>query len=695
MAPAVPPLFIVLWILQLLDVAAATIAHAPTPASAVPVVPHNVSIAVLQLALTRHPSGRLQAVLDGARTASESGAVVAVLPEAYLAPSFEDTIRAAARRLQIAVLATFAPTPGDATPTSRALLVGPDGATALAYERPAEGTGTHFATASLRTPGGGSVAVAVALGNDVHFPEPFRVAMVRGAHVVLVPGAAPPGEDVQRALRVRSYENVLVTVWAAPAGPSGAGGSVAYDATPRPGAPMWSPPATLLRAGGAERVRVVTWDQTRLLAARRSTLNGDAVRHPHAYRLLCDAAARPPPRAAAATPTAAAGAGAPRQGLDGEQRGRAEASLGRQRRVAEGAEAQGRPSDRSGTAGPAPRGRDAATLRRPTGAPDRPAAALEARPEGADLLVRVALAQPRPSGSGWFDGNGTVSGNAAAAEAALRRAAALGADVAVLPELWSVGYGWGGLWPRPGPDALQWGRFYALAEGLDGPLVARFAALARELRLAVALPLLRAAPGGGPPYNSVVLLDAGGAVAQAYDKVHTVVASAMEAATAAGGGFRVGQVRARRGRGPALTVGFGICMDGGFMETGRGNALLGAEVLLQPKGFFTGPMERDMIRQHAADNAMHWAMADYPAPVFNGGSFAADHRGRPLPGVPMPPDPAVQVVVFNLTASRLFRASPRGQALLTPAPQPALCNFTRGGQWGVEVAWGRVTSGAV
>ena len=72
-----------------------------------------------------------------------------------------------------------------------------------------------------------------------------------------------------------------------------------------------------------------------------------------------------------------------------------------------------------------------------------------------------------------------------------RKAAARGADAVVMPELWSVGYD--ALFPtesraHPNVDASR-GIFQWLSHALsvDGPEIARFRALARELRIAIAI----------------------------------------------------------------------------------------------------------------------------------------------------------------------------------------------------------------
>lgn len=86
--------------------------------------------------------------------------------------------------------------------------------------------------------------------------------------------------------------------------------------------------------------------------------------------------------------------------------------------------------------------------------------------------------------------------------ACCRRAGALGADIALFPEMWSSGY-----------------RLDGTPLGLDSPFVRAFGALARELSMAVAVTLLEEHPQG--PRNTLVLFDRHGVRKLVYAKVHT------------------------------------------------------------------------------------------------------------------------------------------------------------------------------
>jgi N-carbamoylputrescine amidase len=188
-------------------------------------------------------------------------------------------------------------------------------------------------------------------------------------------------------------------------------------------------------------------------------------------------------------------------------------------------------------------------------------------------------------------------------ELACRRAAELGADVALFPEMWNIGYGFEG---AGAPGDLD--RWRARAVLPDGPFVARFGSLAAELGTAIAITYLEEWPGA--PRNSVTLFDRRGAPVLTYAKVHTCAFDQPEASLTPGESFPV--VALDTPVGP-VRVGAMICYDREFPETARILALNGAELILVPNAC---PMEENrtcQLRTRAFEDMVAVALANYPA----------------------------------------------------------------------------------
>ena len=186
--------------------------------------------------------------------------------------------------------------------------------------------------------------------------------------------------------------------------------------------------------------------------------------------------------------------------------------------------------------------------------------------------------------------------NVAEAEAAIARAAAAGARLVVLPELWTY------LGPQEG-NARN-------AEPIPGPVTERLGALAREHHLILhGGSMLEAPPDPAAdprPANTAVLFDPQGTLAATYRKIHLFDAAPddahapyRESATVAPGD-RVVSAEVE-----GLRLGLATCYDLRFPELFRALALAGAEILLLPAAF-TRETGRDhwepLLRARAIEN---------------------------------------------------------------------------------------------
>jgi len=192
-------------------------------------------------------------------------------------------------------------------------------------------------------------------------------------------------------------------------------------------------------------------------------------------------------------------------------------------------------------------------------------------------------------------------------EKACREAAQLGADLALFPEMWQIGYAW---WDDR-DDARS--AYAALATETEGPFVDHFCELARELEMAIVVTYLQR--GKGDPRNAATLIDKRGRKVLTYAKVHTCDFS-IEAGLEPGSDFPVADLELKEG---TVRVGLMICYDREFPESARLLMLDGAELILTPNAC---PLDEDRIgqfRARAFENMVGVALANYatPEPPFD------------------------------------------------------------------------------
>ena len=233
---------------------------------------------------------------------------------------------------------------------------------------------------------------------------------------------------------------------------------------------------------------------------------------------------------------------------------------------------------------------------------------------------------------------------------ACRRAKAMGADIALFPEMWSNGYR---IYGRP---KEEW-----TAEAISGEsdFLRAFGNLAGELDMAVGITFLETCPTG--PRNSLVLFDRHGKRVMTYAKVHTCDFD-VERALTPGDDFYVADLDTEAG---IVKVGAMICYDREFPESARILMLQGAEIVLVPNAC---PMEINrlsQLRARAFENMMGIATCNYPetVPDCNGHSNAFDGMAY-LPELPESRDTCILeadgregifTAVFDLDKLRTYR----------------------------------------
>ena len=174
--------------------------------------------------------------------------------------------------------------------------------------------------------------------------------------------------------------------------------------------------------------------------------------------------------------------------------------------------------------------------------------------------------------------------NLAHAEKLVRLAAADGAKIILLPELFE----------RPYFCQERRYDYYAYATPVaENPAVKRLSAVAKELE--VVLPVSFYEKDGTRLFNSIAMLDADGSVMGVYRKTHIPDDHYYQEKfyfTPGNTGFKVWETRYGK-------VGVGICWDQWFPEAARSMALLGADILLYPTAIGSEPILE-------VDSSGHW-----------------------------------------------------------------------------------------
>ena len=221
-------------------------------------------------------------------------------------------------------------------------------------------------------------------------------------------------------------------------------------------------------------------------------------------------------------------------------------------------------------------------------------------------LIEIALLQMTACGT-------DQDANLVKGETFCRQASEMGANIALFPEMWNIGYTF---YDPDQPGARE--DWEAQAIDQDGDFVTHFRDLARELKMAIALTYLERWPGA--PRCSMSLIDRHGEIVMTYAKVHTCDFD-KEAALTPGDEFYVCTLDTD---GEGVKIGTMICFDREFPESARILMLKGTEVILTPNACTLEQNRIGQFRARAYENMVGVAMTNYAAPQANGHSVAFD-----------------------------------------------------------------------
>ena len=191
-----------------------------------------------------------------------------------------------------------------------------------------------------------------------------------------------------------------------------------------------------------------------------------------------------------------------------------------------------------------------------------------------------------------------------------KKAKDMGADIALFPEMWSIGYRI--------PESIDELKVSAISASSE--FVRSFGRLAKALDMAIGITFLEEYEP--LPRNTLCLFDRFGENVLTYAKVHTCDFGDERRLTA-GDDFYVAELDTAQGN---VKIGAMICYDREFPESARILMLKGAEIILVPNAC---PMEVNRISQlraRAYENMAGIATVNYPLgqPDCNGHSTAFD-----------------------------------------------------------------------
>jgi len=279
----------------------------------------------------------------------------------------------------------------------------------------------------------------------------------------------------------------------------------------------------------------------------------------------------------------------------------------------------------------------------------------QAMPQGTSASMPLVVAATQ------FACSWDLPANIANAERLVRKAAAGGARLILLQELFATPY----FCIEQDPAYLELAR-----PATDCALLRQFAALAAELK--VVLPVSFFERANNAYFNSIAIIDADGSNLGIYRKTHIPDGPGYQEKfyfSPGDTGFRVWDTAVGR-------IGVAICWDQWFPESARAMALKGAEILLYPTAIGSEPPPAPPIdsrrhwqrvqQGHAAANVMPLLASNRigiersrqnPEGLhirFHGSSFIADETGALVAEAPADQE-SVLLATFDLAQLRRRR----------------------------------------
>jgi N-carbamoylputrescine amidase len=194
------------------------------------------------------------------------------------------------------------------------------------------------------------------------------------------------------------------------------------------------------------------------------------------------------------------------------------------------------------------------------------------------------------------------------AEAKVREAAARGAKIICLPEIFTTIYF----------CQVEDHKYFKLAEEIPGPTIARFQTLAAEIDASIVAPLFEKR-ASGLYHNSAAIIDAGGSYLGKYRKMHIPDDPLFYEKFY----FTPGDLGFRSWKTTGATIGVLICWDQWYPEGARLTALRGAEILFYPTAIGWHPSEK---KEHGARQHASWETIQRSHAIANGCFVAVPNR---------------------------------------------------------------------